>query len=234
MADFINVASYDMNKAEKTADHPSPLRSSPLDREKNGNVDESIRYWLNDKRFAAEKINMGIPFHGIRWTLNERNVVPPLHFASNPTTMAYYEICNNTRMMGKMKRWEVDHDENHNLTGCVAYLLGEKESASWVGYDDISMVISKTTYACSNKLGGVMVWDLSQDDFANLCGNGKNPLLNAINETIVTTCPVSREVGTVSPRINIKSGANKSGAEIIMSFPLISVAFVSIIYNTIN
>ena len=212
MADFINVASYDMNKAEKTADHPSPLRSSPLDREKNGNVDESIRYWLNDKRFAAEKINMGIPFHGIRWTLNERNVVPPLHFASNPTTMAYYEICNNTRMMGKMKRWEVDHDENHNLTGCVAYLLGEKESASWVGYDDISMVISKTTYACSNKLGGVMVWDLSQDDFES----------------------VSREVGTVSPRINIKSGANKSGAEIIMSFPLISVAFVSIIYNTIN
>lgn len=116
--DFINVASYDMNRAERMADHPSPLRLSPLthhrdDKEKYGNVDESIRYWLNNKRFPVAKMNLGIPFHGIRWTLNEHNVVPPLHFASNPTPMAYYEICNNTKWNG----WRVDHDTYHNITG---------------------------------------------------------------------------------------------------------------------
>ena len=29
-------------------------------------------------------------------------------------------------------------------------------------------------------LGGVMIWDISQDDYNNDCGNGSYPLLNAI------------------------------------------------------
>jgi chitinase len=38
----------------------------------------------------------------------------------------------------------------------------------------------KGKLAKDRELGGVMVYALEMDDFKNLCGEGKNPLLNAL------------------------------------------------------
>jgi len=38
----------------------------------------------------------------------------------------------------------------------------------------------KGNMAKSKGLGGVMVYALEMDDFSNLCGGGKNPLLTAL------------------------------------------------------
>ena len=42
----------------------------------------------------------------------------------------------------------------------------------------------QTRYVMNQGLGGVMIWDVSTDDFNNICGYGKNPLLNAITRTL--------------------------------------------------
>ena len=34
-------------------------------------------------------------------------------------------------------------------------------------------------------LGGAMVWDMASDDFNNVCGDGKNPLMEIIAEVVV-------------------------------------------------
>ena len=44
-----------------------------------------------------------------------------------------------------------------------------------------------------------MVWDLSLDDFNNVCGEGVNPLLNAIKSGLETSSPSSSSVSSVQP-----------------------------------
>ena len=56
----------------------------------------------------------------------------------------------------------------------------------WVGYDDIDMVAIKAQYILDNQLGGGMFWDLPSDDFQNLCGNGKYPLIRTLSEKLLT------------------------------------------------
>lgn len=36
----------------------------------------------------------------------------------------------------------------------------------------------------SKGLGGIMVWSLDMDDFNGVCGQGKYPLLRAINDDL--------------------------------------------------
>jgi chitinase len=54
----------------------------------------------------------------------------------------------------------------------------------WVGYDDPDMAIAKTNYILGKGLGGVMLWDISMDDFQGISGEGPNPITNAIIQTI--------------------------------------------------
>jgi len=40
-----------------------------------------------------------------------------------------------------------------------------------------------------NGFAGVMVWALDLDDFSNSCGQGKYPLMNAINQELSGRLP---------------------------------------------
>lgn len=55
----------------------------------------------------------------------------------------------------------------------------------WVGYDNVVSVKTKSIYAKNMKLGGVMTWTIDFDDVNNACGDGKYPLLNAINNNLI-------------------------------------------------
>ena len=50
----------------------------------------------------------------------------------------------------------------------------------WVGYDNVRSITLKAAYARAMGLGGAMLWSLETDDFANRCGGGRYPLLNAV------------------------------------------------------
>ena len=54
----------------------------------------------------------------------------------------------------------------------------------WVGYDDLRMVGRKAEYIKEHQYGGAMVWALDLDDFSNMCGCGKYPLLRTINSVL--------------------------------------------------
>lgn len=47
----------------------------------------------------------------------------------------------------------------------------------WIGYDDVESIALKAWYARNQQLGGVMVWSIETDDFRNICGGGRNPLM---------------------------------------------------------
>ena len=175
---------YDLHGSwENQVDHHAPLYRRSWDTT-SLNVDFGIGYWAS-KGMSKSKMNMGIPFYGRSWILST-SAVSPLSPASGPGTqgsltmesgfLAYYEVCSFLRSNG----WTQKTDPN-NLMGPYAYLLASK---NWVGYDDVNMVVYKTNYALASGLGGVMVWDISMDDFQNTCAAGVNPLINAIYSTL--------------------------------------------------
>ena len=54
----------------------------------------------------------------------------------------------------------------------------------WVGYDDVDIIRRKSEYIRDNGFGGGMIWALDFDDFNDICGSGRYPLLKAINQVL--------------------------------------------------
>lgn len=185
--DYINLKAFDLHGPwEPQTDHHAPLFNRSLETEDN-NADYVVNYFL-ERDFPASKINLGIPLYGNSWTLGE-SVEPMLQalgsgpgaagpFTQEPGVLAYYEICDNIRNGG----WQTIEDVDH-LNG--PYAFSPNTPKVWVGYDDSSMAAVKSQYILDNQLAGAMVWDLSTDDFRNLCGEGVNPILTTISEKLV-------------------------------------------------
>ena len=93
--------------------------------------------------------------------------------------MAYYEICDAIHNKG----WTVY--KTSQAMGPYAVSPATRPGRMWVGYDDPDMAIAKTNYVLVKGLGGVMLWDISMDDFQGIsAGEGPNPITNAIIQTI--------------------------------------------------
>ena len=69
--------------------------------------------------------------------------------------MGYMEICMKVKNAGWI---EVDDPE-----GPYAF---SKDKSIWVGYDNPGSAADKANYVLARGLGGVMLWDLPQDDFS--------------------------------------------------------------------
>lgn len=63
-----------------------------------------------------------------------------------------------------------------------------------LGYDNQRSIELKTKFAIDNKLGGVMVCSVENDNFRNLCGQGKFPILQSINKVIKGQSGTTTEV----------------------------------------
>ena len=169
------------------ADHHAPLYKRSWDTDPTLNCNGSVNYWISHGA-SPSKLNMGIPLYGKSWTLTSSIVAIPAPangpgiagpYTGQPGFLAYYEICNNIKSNG----WVKVNDPSFGLSGPYAYSLTSKQ---WVGFEDELMVSYKTSYALGRGLGGVMVWDISTDDFQNTCGGGKNPLITAISVAAVS------------------------------------------------
>lgn len=203
--DFVNLMSYDMHGQWEysVADHHAPLLQRPSDINAYSNIDFIIRYLIDTSittpwdptpvpAIDSNKINLGIPIYGRSWELSawgSGSTVPPCdangggapaEYTGEKGFMAYYEICLN--LLNKTSPWTKVVDPTHKI-GPYAY--SDTTPKQWVGYDDVEMIAIKTQYIFDHKLGGAMVWDIAMDDFTNVCGGGVNPLLNAIQKSVV-------------------------------------------------
>ena len=84
--------------------------------------------------------------------------------------LAYHEICNMIRSGAKK-----GSDSTGNSGPYVT------DGSTWVGYDDVDMIMKKTKYCMDMDLGGVSAWTVDLDDFTNSCCEEPFPLLRAIN-----------------------------------------------------
>ena len=185
--DFLSVYTIGYHSPSSEPDsamHHAPLLKPAWDTS-NGYADFAVKSWIA-KGVSPNKIVLGIPLFGYTWKLSPTNNFDPPVSALGPGVsgvagekgiLAYYDICYAVLTAG----WKVFPDPS-GVMG--PYAVSPSNPRTWVGYDDPAMAITKTQYVRNNSLGGVMVWDLSYDDFRDTCGKGANPITNAISDTL--------------------------------------------------
>ncbi len=163
--DWFNVMTYDFHGSwDARANFNSPLyRASddPGGEANSGlNCHAAISAYLAGG-VPAEKLVMGVPFYGRGWAA----VNPAGHglFQSKAKTSAGRSTLGSftyrtlaARYIGKYERhW---HDE------AKAPWLFDPTTGNMISYDDPQSIRLKAEYARDHKLGGIMIWEITQDD----------------------------------------------------------------------
>ncbi|XP_069179704.1 chitotriosidase-1 [Procambarus clarkii] len=179
LLDLINLMTYDFHGSwEDRVGHHAPLYAEPGHNPELC-VDFAVNYWIQ-KGAPAYKLVLGVPLYGRSWTLAgpETSIGAPAtgpgqagRYTKEPGNMAFFECC----LAHRKGDWR-------KVKGVGGPYLTKGDQ--WVGYDDADAVKRKAEYAVSKGLAGVLVWDVTTDDFGNFCGDGKNPLLTALATTL--------------------------------------------------
>lgn len=101
----------------------------------------------------------------------------------NPGTLAYFEIMDTVND----QKLDIVHDKK----AAVNYFVYRDSKDQWVSYDDEKTFKQKTDFANHVGLGGVMVWNVDQDDenfsaLSGLVGKSLPSFADEMERTTVT------------------------------------------------
>ncbi|XP_055922021.1 chitinase-like protein Idgf4 [Eupeodes corollae] len=198
--DFVTLAAFDFQtptRNPKEADFPAPLYELN-ERNPEHNVNYQVQYWLNG-HCPATKINVGIPAYGRAWTMTSDSGitgVPPIAETEGeapagmsslePGFLSWPEVCaklpnpSNSHLKGADAPLRRVGDPTKRF-GTYAYRIPDDngDHGMWVGYEDADTAGNKASYVRAKGLGGIALFDLSNDDFAGRCTGDRYPLLRA-------------------------------------------------------
>lgn len=201
--DMINLATFDFltpTRNPEEADYTAPLYEAfGQNRLPHYNVNFQVEHWLL-QRVPAHKINVGIATYGRAWklTADSGSTGQPVVAATDGAAPAgaqtktegllnWAEICNmlpsrtgpNARGPGAPLTRGVDPTKRY---GNYAFRVPDDQGnhGLWTSYEDPDTAASKAKYVRSKNLGGVALFDLTQDDFRGQCTGDRFPMLRAI------------------------------------------------------
>ncbi|HEX2863741.1 MAG TPA: glycoside hydrolase family 18 protein, partial [Deinococcales bacterium] len=162
MLDLVNVMTYDLNGTwGAITNHNSPLYANPADPTPAAdravlNIDGTVKLY-EAAGVPAAKIVIGAPFYGHAFVKADPAGGGLFQkFAGGPDpTPAYKQIA--TMLPTATAGWDD--------AAKVPYLLDA--SNTFITYDDPRSLAEKAGYVKANGLGGVMFWEISQDDAAH-------------------------------------------------------------------
>lgn len=132
--DFVNMMSYDMNRAPL---HHAPLFSSG--KFPGLSVEQAMKAHL-DQGVPASKLCMGLPFYG----------------RGTAATADYVDFRDLPLQLARFTR-------GYDPEGRVPY-LSDSDGNPVLGFDDPESLTEKCRYALDNGLRGVMYWECAADD----------------------------------------------------------------------
>ncbi len=152
--DYANLMTYDLHGYWDTnTDLLAPLYdnddSSP---QYKSSVDKAVNAWLGAS-FPAEKLVMGIPFYGY------------LYSSVNNSNNGMYQTFGGSSSIG----YQDIKDKYLNKPGYTSHFHSQSmvpwlfNGTIFISYEDPKSIGYKSDYIKSKKLGGAMVWELSQD-----------------------------------------------------------------------
>jgi chitinase len=198
--DWINLMAYDFNGpfppyAGSLTNFNAPLHYDPAGPASQSKEvgDAAVQAYLN-AGVPASKINLGLAFYGRGYSgvTNAGNGLYQAFTGPGAGSGAPQP------QVGLYPYWSLEQSYiNHNgytvfrdaAAGNVPYVFNPNSTAPesgsvMISYDDPASLTAKVQYANQTGLGGVMVWDLSEDDsnfsLLNAVASAANPLLTGI------------------------------------------------------
>jgi len=177
--DQINILTYDMARPWRgwVTWHQSPMFHNNLVLENTNQnlpaVNEKLNEWVG-AGIDRSKIGFAINFYGSIWEevhLLEKWAAWPTEDQSIYRTLPYSELSSNYDLT------EFKWDENAQ----APYLQLDNPRA-FISFDNEKSISIKMNYAKNNRLGGVMIWDLSGGFSRN--ASPQNPLLETVKTHI--------------------------------------------------
>lgn len=130
------------------------------------------------------KLGIGIPFYGYIWTGGPGVTAPRQSWpATNAPTFSAYTYADIVNNYYQSVRYHWDD------TAQAAYLSITNHTAGndmFISYDDAHACQAKVSYARNLQLGGVMIWELSQDYFPKQPSGQRVPLTSALKQALAT------------------------------------------------
>jgi chitinase len=154
--DYANIMTYDIHGSwDKYTDFNAPLYADSTSLQAKWSVNDAVQLWL-EKGVSPDKIVVGVPFYGRKYgaVKGSSTLNPGLYQTyGRCTTITYQEIRSSYLPNASYKYYL------HN-TALVPWLFN---GSTFISYDDANSIQAKTAYVKGSGLGGVMVWELSQD-----------------------------------------------------------------------
>ncbi|XP_037094087.1 probable chitinase 10 [Pollicipes pollicipes] len=183
--DFLNLMAFDFHGAwDDVVGHNAPLypMESASRAEKKLSVDGAARELVREGA-PPEKILIGLATYGRTYTLQDPalyDIGAPVvdagkqgRFTQEPGFVSHFEVCDFLDSENTTLVW--DHEQE------VPFAF---RGDQWVGFDDERSLMLKVDWLRELGFGGVMLWAADLDDFSGACGNGRYPLIAAVQEAL--------------------------------------------------
>lgn len=168
LIDAMNLMAYDYTGTwSKITGHNSNLYKS-VNNTSAVCTDDVIKKY-EEIKFPLDKIVLGVPLYGYGWSgvnLGENNGLYEQAKKSMDEAITYKDLKEKyIDKDGFVRYWDESAKQPYLYNGDI-----------FITYDDEESVSEKSTYIREKRLGGVMVWEISQDD--------NNELINKMAEIL--------------------------------------------------
>ena len=202
--DWINLMAYDLHgKWEKKTGHHTALEGIPGEKL---TVSYAVNHWIKEG-MPPSKIALGMATYGRAFKLtNPGNNGLGAAALGNPPAGKY------TRESGVLSYYEICTKGLTVVSKNVALSPYGYSGNLWVGFEDANSLKRKVDFLKGRGLRGAMYWAIDLDDFKNVCGQGKYPLLSAVKKALSRSVvpPATHAPSTNAPtkRPTRRPGAN--------------------------
>ncbi len=180
VVDWFNAMTYDYHGSWTAhAGHNAPLYAPPSDAN-DYSVDQSIQYLQTTRGIPGSKLLLGLAFYGKRFAAAGMYLPQ-----SGVSDLTYTDAAMTLQGGGWTYVWDA--------VSKVPYLTNAAKSFV-ITYEDTASIAAKCAYARAKGLGGVMIWELSQD-----LTSGGQPLLDAAAAAMRQTAAAVPPIGGGTP-----------------------------------
>ncbi|KAG8471921.1 hypothetical protein CXB51_036654 [Gossypium anomalum] len=155
--DWVNIEAYDYYVP--TLDRFTGFHAALYDPLGRANTDDGIKEWLK-RGFPADKLVLGLPYHGYGWMLVNSGDSGIYSAASGPAvtidgSMGYKSI--KSFILNYGYGVEAVYNSTYVVNIC-------KIGSNWINFDDVEAIKAKVSYAKVKGLLGYNAFQLSNDD----------------------------------------------------------------------